>query len=369
MEKYMNYQKPTMTAQDAVELYLLFEQNNIHVWIDGGWAVDALIGKQTRPHNDIDIALHHSDVPKLKALLEARGYSNVPRDDTRDCNFVLGDNRGHEIDIHSFELDKDGKNTFGVAYEAAHFGGKGSIEGREVRCINPKTLVEFHTGYPLDEGDHHDVLVLCKKYDIEIPEDHKHWDERQKLVKAIHDVLMPKDRPLIIAVSGFGGSGKTTLANFLKTQFRGGVGLVCIDSFSNHEWRRNADWDNFDRDRFAKEILRPARANKFPLKYVHEPWPGEVADEATEVPQVQYLIVEGCSIFHPDLVKYYDFKVWADCPLGEATERGMWRDRHIHKNEHDDEWQNIWMPNECDFLEKYQPNEVADMIVDTSSTS
>jgi lincosamide nucleotidyltransferase A/C/D/E len=171
--------QPTeMKAKEVVELCKLFEQNNVEVWVDGGWSVDALLGKQTRPHGDLDIAIHHSDVPKLRALLKARGYENVPRDDTRDCNFVLGDDQGHQIDVHSFELDENGHNTFGVAYEAVHFGGEGMINGHNVQCINPKTLVEFHTGYPLDEDDHHDVLALCEKFGIELPEDHKHWDER-----------------------------------------------------------------------------------------------------------------------------------------------------------------------------------------------
>jgi lincosamide nucleotidyltransferase A/C/D/E len=30
-------------------------KNGVDVWIAGGWGVDALIGQQTRPHNDFDI--------------------------------------------------------------------------------------------------------------------------------------------------------------------------------------------------------------------------------------------------------------------------------------------------------------------------
>jgi lincosamide nucleotidyltransferase A/C/D/E len=280
--------KPIMTAHDAVELYDLLERNGVTTWVDGGWSVDALLGKQTRPHIDLDIAIRHRDVPKLRALLEARGYKNVPRDDTRDCNFVLGDDQGHQIDAHSFELDKNGHNTFGIAYEAAHFGGEGIIDGRKVKCINPKTLVEFHTGYPLDDDDHHDVLALCEKFGIELPEEHKHWEERQKIVRAIHALDMSVNRPLIIAISGFGGSGKTTLAKVLQTQFRGGVGLVCIDSFARgKDWQHDSDWNNFDRERFTREILQPARNNQFPLTYAHAPWPGHVEEAAVKVPEVK----------------------------------------------------------------------------------
>lgn len=52
----------TMSAEDAIELYNLFRSHGITVWIDGGWGVDALLGRQTRHHEDLDIALRHSDV-------------------------------------------------------------------------------------------------------------------------------------------------------------------------------------------------------------------------------------------------------------------------------------------------------------------
>lgn len=46
-----------MSAKDVVELLQLFQQNGIEVFVDGGWGVDALLGKQTRLHTDLDIAL------------------------------------------------------------------------------------------------------------------------------------------------------------------------------------------------------------------------------------------------------------------------------------------------------------------------
>lgn len=185
----------------------------------------------------------------------------------------------------------------------------------------------------------------------------------QELLAAVQKLKQTKNRPLIIAISGFGGSGKSTLAKKLLEQL-GDSQVVSIDSFSTHEWQRNAEWDNFDRVRFAREVLLPAHANQFPLKYAHEPWPGNPEEKRT-VLKTRHLIVEGCSIFHPDLVKYYDFKIWVDCPLEIATKRGMWRDRHFHKNEQDYYWQNIWMPNEKDFHECYRPDLVADFRFNT----
>jgi hypothetical protein len=37
----------------------------------------------------------------------------------------------------------------------------------------PTQIVEFHTGYNLDENDALDVEAICKKFGIELPEEHK----------------------------------------------------------------------------------------------------------------------------------------------------------------------------------------------------
>jgi lincosamide nucleotidyltransferase A/C/D/E len=173
-------QKPEMTAEYAAELIQLLEQNGIEVYVDGGWGVDALLGKQTRRHNDIDIALPHNYVPKLRELLEAKGYKNVPRDDTRDCNFVLGDDQGHQVDVHSYTFDENGKNVYGVAYEPRHLTGSGIIAGRTVKCIPPDVMVEFHSGYELDNDDYHDVKSLCEHYGIALPDEYQRFVSKEQ---------------------------------------------------------------------------------------------------------------------------------------------------------------------------------------------
>jgi lincosamide nucleotidyltransferase A/C/D/E len=167
---------PEMSADDVIELVQLFDQNGIEVIIDGGWGVDALLGEQTRKHDDLDIAILHKDVPKLRTLLEARGYKDVPRDDTWECNFVLGDDQGRQVDVHSCTFDTDGKNVFGVEYPFESWGGSGTILGVPVRCIGPEWMVPFHTGYTLDENDYHDVKLLCQKFGIQIPKDYDEFN-------------------------------------------------------------------------------------------------------------------------------------------------------------------------------------------------
>jgi lincosamide nucleotidyltransferase A/C/D/E len=173
LEQFAHQSHAQMSGSIVVQLMQLFDQHNIEVVVDGGWGVDALLEAQTRPHQDLDIALQHKDVPRLRALLEARGYKDVPRDDTRDCNFVMGDDQGHEVDVHSYTFDAQGTLVFGVAYPLESLAGSGFIQGYPVKCITAEWMVRFHTGYELDEDDYQDVAALCQRFDIALPAEYE----------------------------------------------------------------------------------------------------------------------------------------------------------------------------------------------------
>ena len=172
----MKKNDPEMTAHDVLEFVQLLKQHHIDVCIDGGWGVDALLGEQTRLHAE---AVQHKDVAQIRALLEARGYKDVPRDDTRECNFVLGDDAGHLIDIHSYTFDAEGNNVYGVEYLYESLRGTGAINGYSVKCISPEWLVQFHTGYKLDADDYHDVKLLCQRFGIEMPSEYAVFETRE----------------------------------------------------------------------------------------------------------------------------------------------------------------------------------------------
>ncbi|MBO0720808.1 MAG: nucleotidyltransferase family protein [Blastocatellia bacterium] len=169
----MSKKEPEMTASDVIEIAQLLEQNRIDIWIDGGWGVDALLGEQTRSHRDLDIAVQHSDVPLLRALLAAKGFKDMPRVDTKDCNFVLEDDMGHQIDVHSYTFDTAGNHVYGIEYPASSLSGSGSVNGYPVRCISPDWMVKFHSGYEVDEDDYRDVRALCQRFGLDMPSDYE----------------------------------------------------------------------------------------------------------------------------------------------------------------------------------------------------
>jgi lincosamide nucleotidyltransferase A/C/D/E len=158
-----------MSAEDVIELLRLAEENDIDVYIDGGWGVDALLGRQTRPHEDVDIAVQHTDVPALRRLLEAQGYRELRSVYAKDFNFVLSDTQGRKIDVHSYIFDQQGNHVYGVAYPIDSLTGTGMIDGYIVKCISAEWAVKFHSQYEPDETDFQDVQALCARFDISQP--------------------------------------------------------------------------------------------------------------------------------------------------------------------------------------------------------
>jgi lincosamide nucleotidyltransferase A/C/D/E len=154
----------------VVEVIRSLEDHGVEVYVDGGWAVDALLGEETRPHEDLDIAVPERDVARLREALLARGFRESARKDSWECNFVLADEAGRGVDVHSYTLDDAGRNVHGIAYQGADLTGSGLIAGYRVRCVGVESLLRFHTGYIHDENDALDVRALCGRFGLPLPE-------------------------------------------------------------------------------------------------------------------------------------------------------------------------------------------------------
>lgn len=167
-----------MTAETVVDVYREMQKQGVQLWIDGGWGVDALLGQQTRPHGDLDVEVQKKDLAKFDSYLRSQGYSDILRGDTSPHNYVLATNDAKWIDLHVIELDDQGNGLYGPAektfmFPAAALTGTGKILDQEVRCISPEWMVKFHSGYQLRPSDFHDVLALCAKFGIEVPEEYR----------------------------------------------------------------------------------------------------------------------------------------------------------------------------------------------------
>ena len=158
-----------MTETDVVRVIDLLADAGVEIWVDGGWGVDALLGKQTRSHNDLDIVLKHIDVQRFRRAMTAAGYDGYRIDPGGGpMNFIVFDPERREVDVHLVDLSStrtDDKGThvygpMGLAYDVGCLAGRGLIGGREVACCTAAYQIKSHSGYELDEVDREDVAAL-----------------------------------------------------------------------------------------------------------------------------------------------------------------------------------------------------------------
>ena len=130
-------------APDVLGLYNALEKLGVKIWIDGGWGVDALLEKETRPHEDLDIAIQQKDISKLRELLERRGFQEIKLEIARPHNFVMADTHGHEIDVHAIVLDSKGDGIYGPVENgelnpAPVLPATAGIAGQKITSILPR---------------------------------------------------------------------------------------------------------------------------------------------------------------------------------------------------------------------------------------
>ena len=146
----------------------------IKVFLDGGWGVDALLGYQSRAHNDIDIFVEKKDYQNFIEMMKANDFYEIKMEYTTLNHTVWEDAKNRIVDLHCFEYTGEGEILYeGDCFPIETFSGKGKIEEIQVSCIEPYSQVMFHLGYEFDENDVHDVKLLCETFHIEIPNEYR----------------------------------------------------------------------------------------------------------------------------------------------------------------------------------------------------
>jgi uridine kinase len=157
----------------------------------------------------------------------------------------------------------------------------------------------------------------------------------------------------VVAISGFGGAGKSTLTKTLAaepgwTRLRGDDFL---DPMRSH--LRSTDWDGVERTRLRDEVLAPFRRGE-QVRFRPFDWSTGALGSVTELPDTEVLLVDAIGILHPDLEGCFDLSVWVDVDLETAGERGRERDRR-NGSQHDELWTEVWLPNDRDFAARFDP--------------
>ncbi len=132
-------------------------------WVAGGWGVDALVGRQTREHRDLDLLVEAGSLSRCLALLQARGY--VVETDWLPVRVELGRAGTGWVDLHPVTFDERGHGVQAgpdettYDYPASCFV-VGRIGERAVPCLSAERQLQAHRGYPPRDVDLADLALL-----------------------------------------------------------------------------------------------------------------------------------------------------------------------------------------------------------------
>ena len=132
-------------------------------WLGGGWGVDALVGRQTRPHRDLDLLVEASHLDDALRALTRSGY--VVETDWLPVRVEVAASGDRWVDLHPVVFDDEG-NGVQAGPEGTTFDYpagclvRGRIGDREVGCLGTARQLEAHAGYPPREVDRHDLALL-----------------------------------------------------------------------------------------------------------------------------------------------------------------------------------------------------------------
>lgn len=166
-----------MSAAQAVRVIEALEGAGFEVWVAGGWGVDALVGRTTRTHEDLDLMCEDGpDIDaRTSAVLAPLGYRRIPSEDGGlhlRRRMVSRDRRGRTVDILPVVLDAAGAGADGEPdYRRSSFT-RGRIGSHDVGCLTVEEQLRLHRGYETRRHDDRDVRLLCQHFDLVPPPEH-----------------------------------------------------------------------------------------------------------------------------------------------------------------------------------------------------
>jgi 2'-5' RNA ligase len=154
----MLYRNPPMLEETVLRVIDELETAGVDCWVSGGWGVDALAGKLTRTHRDLDLIVDPRDIGRALEAIEGLGYWEWYRVDSEVPLFsrvVVHDHElaGRAVDLHPYF--PDGRVSFAT----------GTIAGRRVGCLSLTSQLAAHSKYKKRWYDRADLSLLRRLLD------------------------------------------------------------------------------------------------------------------------------------------------------------------------------------------------------------
>lgn len=158
--------RPPATGSQVLAVLEVLDALPVRYWVAGGWGVDALAGRESRRHDDLDVVL--DDFPRVIEMvggaLAARGFRVLERAHRQ----TWMPDRWHLEDRHNLHVELVSLDRARVEEAAAAQGAAGRLEpfatgtiaGRSVPCLSSGAQWVVHGGYEPRPADRHDLALL-----------------------------------------------------------------------------------------------------------------------------------------------------------------------------------------------------------------
>jgi len=238
-----------MKIDDVQRVLSAFEAHDVPVYLAGGWGIDALLGRQTRSHDDLDIVIddYEHQVKRALEALAPLGFRLIASYERRAWMpriAVLEDNTGRCIDLNSLDwkrlADEVGPfGTYGGARSACEqrVFSEGTLGDRRVPCLALDVQLLYHTAFELSASHRRDLDLLRRELGEPDPEGTTGGRTRGTVRRR------PLGTPCVVFLDDCRWNAFHQLAPKLR---RAGVRTMRV-STDRHRMTRIASWLLFDR--------------------------------------------------------------------------------------------------------------------------
>jgi len=178
--------------------------------------------------------------------------------------------------------------------------------------------------------------------------------EHQKILQDLKNISS-KHSSLLIGIDGFGGSGKSTVANYLKSNLKNSV-VIEMDDFYSPELKR-ADYL-----RVLRQVIKSITKNQSFVYQIYD-WKRDKLIDSKKIEVGSTVIVEGVFALEKSIRDFFDYTIWVDCDPIQAMERGIARNLSEDGVDTREKWEKLWYPMELKYVTEQKPDVFANYIV------
>ncbi len=203
--------------------------------------------------------------------------------------------------------------------------------------------------------------------------------------RKILDLQRSRSGIQIVGIDGVDCSGKSTFALELAEELRKSdrkVLVSSIDGFHRPSEMRYARGefsaegyyhDSFDYDKLKKTLLEPLKSGNIPLTVQTRSFDFRanqaVDDQFETVDSLEaILIFEGVFLFRPEILDFWDFKIFLHVDFEVSFKRGMVRDLDLfgERSAVEEKYSRRYIPGQKLYLSEVNPSKKADLVIDNN---